>query len=328
MGNVYRLLVDEKARAEREAPMLLAVAEMARRAGGRASAGAGRGRDGGPRLRAKSATRVLDLACGTGIHARLLGRAGYAVTALDSSAAMLAEAGRFANPPTVAFGLADLLQPLVGDRRPVGSRRLARGPRLMEVRRPVARPAALALLLGNTLSVFTSEDDLRAVLANVAAALVPGEPNGNTAENKRSEADVSAGGGLLLVQTLNYARLRRAGGSAVVRCGRLRGRETVVTKSLQPLDDGRHVLLTLTAAQEPLKRRAGESAGWIAAAESTTLRALAPEEIVAAARAAGFRLREAWGGPGREAFDEEKSTDFVGLFELGRAREITRTQRT
>lgn len=157
---------------------------------------------------------------------------------------------------------------------------------------------------------------------------------------------------MLLVQTLNYARLRRAGGSAVVRCGRLRGRETVVTKSLQPLDDGRHVLLTLTAAQGPStgqgrfpagtqgdakkqeKRHAGgrhealagqvvqgaealrEKEGWNTAAESTLLRAWAPEEIVAAARTAGLELREAWGGPGREAFDEEKSTDFVGLFEV------------
>lgn len=271
MGNVYRLLVDEKARAEREGPMLLAVAEMARRAGS-------------GRLRATGATRVLDLACGTGIHARLLGRAGYAVTALDSSAAMLAEARRFANPASVTYAPADLLEPLVG----------------------TGRPAALALLLGNTLSVFGSDADLRAVFRHVGAALLPG--------------------GLLLVQTLNYARLRRSGGSAVVRHGRLRGRETVVTKSLQPLDDGRRVLLTLAAAQAPAGRRGtakeppqGPDSGaaceeWTTAADSTQLRALAPEEIVSAARETGLRLREAWGGPAREPFDEEKSTDFVALF--------------
>lgn len=275
MGNVYRLLVDEKARAEREGPMLLAVAEMARRAGG-------------GRLRATGATRVLDLACGTGIHARLLGRTGYAVTALDSSAAMLAEARRFANPASVTYAPADLLEPLAGTGR------------------PVARPAALALLLGNTLSVFASDADLRAVFRHVGAVLLPG--------------------GLLLVQTLNYARLRRSGGSAVVRHGRLRGRETVVTKSLQPLDDGRRVLLTLAAAQAPAGRRGTAKAppqgpdsgaaceGWTTAADSTVLRALAPEEIVSAARETGLRLREAWGGPAREPFDEEKSTDFVALF--------------
>lgn len=55
--------------------------------------------------------RVLDLGCGTGRHARWLAAAGAAVTAVDFSAGMLAEARRALEPAGVRFLVHDLQEP-------------------------------------------------------------------------------------------------------------------------------------------------------------------------------------------------------------------------
>ena len=266
MGNVYELMTDERKRRAAEESYLLEMAEGARGAGG-------------GRKRPKAATLVLDLACGTGFHSRLLGRAGYPVVGIDFSRSMLRAArgvaASGAGARSAARGLrihyqwGDLLQPIA-----------------------VAPPASLTLLLGNTLSVFQTEDDLRAVLLHAAGATCPR--------------------GIVLCQVLNYARLRSLPPAATTRHGKVNGRETVLTKSLQPLDDGT-VLLTFAATQHETSRH-GRSREWRTSAEATRLRCWSGDEITAAARAAGLELRALWGSMSKSPFDAHESPDCVLQF--------------
>jgi SAM-dependent methyltransferase len=93
--------------------------------------------------------RVLELACGTGIHAWFLAEQGADVTACDLSAEMIAYA-RGARPhPGVAFETADMRDP------PGGT-------------------WDAALCIGNSLCLLTGEEDLGAMFAAVSERLAPG----------------------------------------------------------------------------------------------------------------------------------------------------------
>jgi len=152
---------------------------------------------------------------------------------------------------------------------------------------PVEQPASLTLLLGNTLSVFETPRDLRRALGHAAAA--------------------TRSGGLVLCQVLNYERLRRLDTVATVRHGRVDGRETVLTKVLQVVEDGR-VLLSLTAC------RRGRSGGWESFGEVSTLTPVEPRALQTAARRAGLRPEAVWGSHAKEPFDPAASVDYIALF--------------
>jgi SAM-dependent methyltransferase len=93
-------------------------------------------------------TRVLDLACGTGIHALFFAEHGADVTACDLSPEMVRQA-RAARPhPRIVYEVADM-------------------------RTPPAGPFGLALCLGNSLSLLPERDDLHACFKNTAAVLAP-----------------------------------------------------------------------------------------------------------------------------------------------------------
>jgi SAM-dependent methyltransferase len=99
------------------------------------------------------ATDILELGCGTGSHARRLAEYGYAITGIDRSEAMIRRAMQ--NKPTVTpslleFSLADL--------------RTFRSNRDFDV----------VLALFHVMSYQTSNDDLAAAIATVAAHLRPG----------------------------------------------------------------------------------------------------------------------------------------------------------
>ncbi|HBF32952.1 TPA: hypothetical protein DDW35_00175 [Candidatus Sumerlaeota bacterium] len=245
MGAVYHLLADEKERTVQEQPLLLEIAAQAQQATG--------------------CNCVLDLACGTGLHARLLGQAGYSVLALDFSDSMLSQAQSLRNPRCVQYGKADLLQPL-----------------------PVENPAALTLLMGNTLSVFPERRQLEAVFCNAAAATLAG--------------------GTIFCQTLNYERIRRFGSVLSVRHGRIDRHETVVTKTLFVLQNGR-VLLNISACQ------GGKNSEWASFSECQTLTPLVPKEIIRAAKKAGLKLVADYGGDDKSPFDPERSGTYLSVFE-------------
>ena len=243
MGNVYKLMIDEGKRAAVEQPYLAEMAEAARR------------------KRPKASAWVLDLACGTGFHSRLLAGEGYPVIGIDASRSMLAAAERVESAGRIQYREGDLLKPL-----------------------PLDKEASLVLLLGNTLSLFSSRDQVETVLGHAAKA--------------------TGKGGILLVQILNY---RRLSASAVTKHGIVDGRETILTKSLQTTNDGR-VALAFTASQ---KSPAGE---WRTESESTLLQPWACKDIERAAKKVGFALKALRGSMRKSEFDAENSADCVFQF--------------
>jgi glycine/sarcosine N-methyltransferase len=105
-------------------------------------------------LQAGDARRILDAACGTGMHAVALARAGHDVTGADLSAGMIARArdNAAAEGVDVRFELAGFGQ--------LAAR--------------VGTGYDAVLCLGNSLPHLLTSDDLRAALTDFAACLQPG----------------------------------------------------------------------------------------------------------------------------------------------------------
>ena len=99
-------------------------------------------------LRRAPGERVLDLACGTGLHAGYLAELGAQVTALDVSADMVAYAREHRSHPAVDY--------VVGDMR--------------EFR---GGPWDLVVCLGNSLCLVNSFEELQSTLHRVALSLAP-----------------------------------------------------------------------------------------------------------------------------------------------------------
>lgn len=120
----YDALGANPGRLEREGPFLLGTLG---RAGGR---------------------RVLDTACGTGLHALWLAERGASVRATDLSPGMVAVARARRAHPDVVYGEGDM-------------------------RLPPAGPWDLILCLGNSLSLLPEESDVDTFFRNGAAVLAP-----------------------------------------------------------------------------------------------------------------------------------------------------------
>lgn len=99
-------------------------------------------------LRRAPGSRVVDIACGTGLHALFLAEQGAEVNGLDCSAEMIAYAARQRPHPRVRYEVGDM-------------RLLSGG------------PWDLALCLGNSLALLASLDELAQVFSAVFAALHP-----------------------------------------------------------------------------------------------------------------------------------------------------------
>ena len=90
--------------------------------------------------------RVLDLACGTGLHAHFMAEHGATVRANDISGEMIAHARRMRPHPHVEYAAQDMREPQAGT-------------------------FDLVLCLGNSLSLLGTQEELSHTLANVARAL-------------------------------------------------------------------------------------------------------------------------------------------------------------
>jgi SAM-dependent methyltransferase len=124
---------------------------------------------------------VLDVACGTGLHAVMLAEMGAAVTAADISPAMLERAQARA----AALHLAPGDSPGAS-----GSIRFLQAP-MQELTGLLAGPFDAILCLGNSLPHLLAPADLSAALAGFAGLL--------------------AGRGVLVLHLLNYARILARG---------------------------------------------------------------------------------------------------------------------
>lgn len=94
-------------------------------------------------------SRVLDMACGTGLHAHFLADHGAEVTARDRSAGMIAHAARQRPHARITYEEGDM-------------------------RSAAGGAWDLALCIGNSLALITDREGLRQVCEGVAGSLVPG----------------------------------------------------------------------------------------------------------------------------------------------------------
>jgi SAM-dependent methyltransferase len=136
------------------------------------------------RLRTAGAHRVIDAACGTGMHAIALARRGYHLVGTDLSSGMIEQARDNAAAAEVdarfeVVGFGELAETLILSRIPGEGGRLGAGPTA-----PPDLQFDALLCLGNSLPHLLTPDDLRAALTDFAACLHPG--------------------GLLLIQNRNF----------------------------------------------------------------------------------------------------------------------------
>jgi SAM-dependent methyltransferase len=97
-----------------------------------------------------SGTRILDLACGTGVHAHALAQGGgRLITAVDLSPAMIMRASAARPHPAITW--------LVGD-----------------MRHPPGGPFDRVMILGNSLNLLADRQEVRDTLAAIRTALGPG----------------------------------------------------------------------------------------------------------------------------------------------------------
>lgn len=230
-------------------------------------------------LEEAGARRVLDAACGTGMHAIALAQGGYEVVGADFSAGMIERArenaaGAGADVRFEVAGFGALARALA----PTGS----------------AGDFDAVLCLGNSLPHLLTPADLAAALADFAACLRPG--------------------GLLLVQNRNFdamlARRERWMGPQSHR-ERVDG-EDVEWLFLRFYDfepDGALSFNLLT-----LRR---EGAGpWAQQVASTRLRPLLQAELAGALRTAGFDRLDCRGDIQGAPFDPESSPNLIVISRL------------
>lgn len=127
IADYYYLLFDEVSRLKREEPFLSEIV-----------------------MRFAPLPKVLDLACGTGLHARFLANKGANVTAVDISEEMLNFARKQYLPKNIYFVLGDLEH------------------------LPITGGWDVILCLGNSLCLLSSRDTIRALFQHVSKLLVSG----------------------------------------------------------------------------------------------------------------------------------------------------------
>lgn len=152
--------------------------------------------------------RVLDLACGSGFHARHLALEGFTVTGVDLSAEAI-EAGR----SLAGGGKVDWVED--------------------DITRPVAGEYDLALLVGNTLSLFEERVQVERTVGTAARALVPR--------------------GVLVVHVIDYDYLR-AHPVRIRRDGELGGRPVTFEKRIRADETGALITITVTAHADTTPR--------------------------------------------------------------------------
>lgn len=214
-------------------------------------------------LRALSDTplpQVLDMACGTGIHALFFAEHGAEVTACDLSSEMIRHAQTVRPHPRINYEVADMRTPPDG-------------------------PFGLALCLGNSLSLLSSDNDMRTCFTNTAATLAPD--------------------GCFVLQLLNYANPILCEPRQRTETAKFDGGEVLARKTFTPGSDRTTLLLEYTV------KRPGQPDQ--VTVETVCLRHWSLEDLREAAHAAGFALEMVQGGFDGTPYDRENSGDVVML---------------
>jgi SAM-dependent methyltransferase len=216
---------------------------------------------------------VLDVACGTGMHAIALAQRGYEVVGADLSGEMIerARANARAERAAAAAGMGVRFE-------------VAGFGELAEALTP-ERAFDAVLCLGNSLPHLLTPDDLAAALADFAACLRPE--------------------GLLLIQNRNFdAVLARGERWMPLQACREGDREWLFLRFYDFESDG-----TLTFNVVTLRRE--EEGNWSQRLATTRLWPLQREELVAALEAAGFGEIVCWGDVSGASFDPASSGNLI-----------------
>jgi len=231
-------------------------------------------------LWALGARRVLDAACGTGMHAVALAQRGYEVAGADLSAGMIeraqmnaAAAGVEVRFEVAGFGELSTLTPA-----------LSLGGRGEEDRSALGGFDAV-LCLGNSLPHLLTPGDLAAALADFAACLAPG--------------------GLALLQNRNFDALVASHERWMEPQSRREGQaEWLFLRFYDFEPDG---LLTFNLVT---LRREGVG-GWSQRVTSSRLRPLVQKDLTEALCANGFAEIACWGDMRGVPFDPQASPNLV-----------------
>jgi len=239
------------------------------------------------KLRTVGVRRVLDAACGTGMHAIALAQQGYVVVGADLSAGMIerAQANAIAEEVEVRFevaGFGELARTLTPALSLPG-----RGSRSDAVLDLGERESSFdaVLCLGNSLPHLLTPADLAAALADFAACLRPG--------------------GLLLIQDRNFDRVLACRQRWMEPQAHRDGEKEWLFLRFYDFEPGGKLTFNLMTLQ-----REGVGA-WSQQVTSTRLWPLRQEELVAALVAAGFAEVACWGDMQGAPFDPEASPNLV-----------------
>ena len=226
-------------------------------------------------LRRVGARRVLDAACGTGMHAVGLARRGYEVVGADLSEGMVerARANAAAAGVAVRFEVAGFGE--LTERLGVLKEKQGNGE---------ARFFDAVLCLGNSLPHVLAPEALHTALADFAACLRPG--------------------GVLLIQNLNYDRVLARQERWMDPQARREGDQEWLFLRFYDFDpDG---LLTFNVVR---LLRSGDR--WEQQVMSTRIWPLRQAELAGALRMAGFTEVVCWGDMQDAPFDAEESPNLV-----------------
>ena len=238
-------------------------------------------------LQAVGAHRVLDAACGTGMHSVALAQQGYAMTGTDLNAGMVERAR--ANAATAAPVLSGVAGGEVRfEVAGFGELALALGsstPNTASSGRRSLTGFDGLLCLGNSLPHLLTPADLRTALEDFAACLRPG--------------------GLLLIQNRNFdavlARRERWMEPQACQEGKV---ECLFLRFYDFEPDG-----TLTFNLVTLRREASDA--WSQQVASTRLRPLLQRDLRAVLAEAGFREIACYGDMQGAPFDPSSSPNLV-----------------
>lgn len=201
--------------------------------------------------------RVVDMACGTGLHAEFFAKLDASVDAFDISKEMIEHASLHHAHPKINYGTEDM-------------RTLSGG------------PWDYAVCLGNSLSVISSSEDLNRTFNAVFSSLAPG--------------------GIFVLQILNY----RADSAQVPR-HRIEQKmvgdtEVIAVKNLIPHSGRTFLSLAFYSVS-------GDS--YESLAETAVLKNWTSDEMISAAKTAGFTVEGIFGGYDRSSYSPRDSTDVI-----------------
>jgi glycine/sarcosine N-methyltransferase len=226
-----------------------------------------------------SVRRVLDTACGTGMHAIAFSRMGVSAAGVDLSPAMIEQAEANARAAGV-----DLLFEVAGFGNIAGR---------------FSAPFDAVTCLGNSLPHLLDDASLAAALRDFAALLSPG--------------------GLLVIQNRNYDRLLQQRQRFMPPASREDDSgETIYLRITDFSGAGAPDFSEAGAPGEEtvgftivtLRKKDG---AWSQSVQTTTLRALKRATLENALRAAGFSTITIFGGYDRASYDAPGAADLVAL---------------